>query len=159
LEFHNPVLPETERMPATGWTDALADAELDNFVVSFVELFNARDWEAMSGLFAPDAVSGFFDGRTRDEVISGMIDLVSRTPMLLVTRGDIGPEPVAAAWVLDETSGFEQVGYFTFGLSGGEEPLLDTVEYVEEIADPEAAVLEPPDPADREEWIRWLSLE
>jgi len=150
MEWHDP----------PRWRDVLENPVLDNFVVQFVELFNARDWEAISELFAPDAVSGLFDGRSREEVISSMIDLVSRVPTLLLTRGDVGSEPIAAAWLIDEMGNYEQAGYFTFGLTDDhEEPLLESVDYVEEVPDPEGVVLELPDRADREEWISYLPLD
>lgn len=158
--------PSAEDSEATGendegegtvaWRAAVENAALDDVLVDFVDLFNARDWEGMTDLLAADVESGFFGNVTRADLIDALNDLILRYASLVVTRGDIGAQPVAAAWLLDQgTNGYDPVGYFTIALADGDDPRIGTVDYVEEVPDDEDVVLEVPDSGERNEWEDW----
>lgn len=134
--------------------------ELDNTLVGYVETFNARDWEGVSDLLAEDVTSEFFGASKAEELIDGMTDLILRYPTLVVTRGDLGRDPIAAAWLLDqELNRYGLVGYFRFELDDSDEPLIENLEYIMEIPDTPNAVLEPPEVSDIAEWDDWSLAE
>jgi hypothetical protein len=128
----------------------------DNSLVGFVEAFNARDWEEVSDLLAEDVTSDFFQATTAEDLIEGMIDLMLRYPTLMVTRGDLGHDPVAAAWLLDQDlERYGLVGYFRIELDDNEEPLIANLEYIEEVPNTPDAVFEPPEGTEIDEWEDW----
>jgi hypothetical protein len=134
--------------------------ELDNTLVGYVETFNARDWEGVTDLLAEDVTSEFFEASTAEELIDGMTDLILRYPTLIVTRGDLGHDPIAAAWLLDqELNRYGLVGYFRFELDDGDEPLIEILEYIEEVPDTPNAVFEPPEASEIAEWEDWSLAE
>ncbi len=160
----DPVSQIDEDIAATE-DDALAPTEplvpsyavdRDNSLVGFVETFNARDWEGVSDLLAEDVTSDFFQATTAEDLIEGMIDLMLRYPTLVVTRGDLGHDPVAAAWLLDqELERYGLVGYFRIELDEGDEPLIANLEYIEEVPDTPDAVFESPEGTEIDEWENW----
>ncbi|MEX1091693.1 MAG: hypothetical protein WEF28_00920 [Acidimicrobiia bacterium] len=128
----------------------------DNSLVGFVERFNARDWEGVSDLLAEDVTSDFFQATTAEDLIEGMIDLMLRYPTLVVTRGDLGHDPVAAAWLLDQDlERYGLVGYFRIELDDNDEPLIANLEYIEEVPNTPDAVFEPPESTEIDEWEDW----
>ncbi len=128
----------------------------DNQLVGFVERFNARDWEGVSDLLAEDVTSDFFQATTAEDLIEGMIDLMLRYPTLVVTRGDLGHDPVAAAWLLDQDlERYGLVGYFRIEVDEGDEPLIANLEYIEEVPDTPNAVFESPEGTEIDEWEDW----
>lgn len=151
--------PTGEPSPTTPLPESY-NVELDNTLVGYVETFNARDWEGVSDLLAEDATSEFFQAANAEELVEGMTELLLRYPTLVVTRGDLGNDPVAAAWLLDqELNRYGLVGYFRFELDDGDEPLIENLEYIEEVPDTANAVLEPPEAADIAEWEDWSLAE
>jgi hypothetical protein len=140
-------------------TEPLAESytvHLDDALVGFVDAFNARDWEGVSDLLAEDVTSQFFQATNAEDLVEGTTDLMSRYPTLVVTRGDLGHEPVAAAWLLDQDlNRYGLVGYFRIELDESDEPLIGNLEYVEEVPDNPEAVLEPPEVAEIAEWEDW----
>jgi hypothetical protein len=130
--------------------------DLDNTLVAYVETFNARDWEGVSDLLAADVTSEFFQAANAAELIEGMTDLILRYPTLVVTRGDLGHDPIAAGWLLDqELNRYGLVGYFRFELDDGDEPVISNLEYIEELPDTTDAVLEQPEAFEIAEWEDW----
>ncbi|MGF1617351.1 MAG: hypothetical protein ACFCU2_06020 [Acidimicrobiia bacterium] len=128
----------------------------DNSLVGFVERFNARDWEGVSDLLAEDVTSDFFQATTAEDLIEGMIDLMLRYPTLVVTRGDLGHDPVAAAWLLDQDlERYGLVGYFRVEIDESDEPLIANLEYIEEVPDTPNAVFESPEGTEIDEWEDW----
>lgn len=144
-------------------TDPLAlsySVDRDNSLVGFVETFNARDWEGVSDLLAEDVTSDFFQATTAEDLIEGMIDLMLRYPTLVVTRGDLGHDPVAAAWLLDQDLGrYGLVGYFRIEVDESDEPLIANLEYIEEVPDTPEAVFEAPESTEIDEWEDWSLAE
>ncbi len=140
----------TEPLPASYSVDR------DNSLVGFVERFNARDWEGVSDLLAEDVTSDFFQATTAEDLIEGMIDLMLRYPTLMVNRGDLGHDPVAAAWLLDQDlERYGLVGYFRVEVDEGDEPLIANLEYIEEVPDTPEAVFEQPEGTEIDEWEDW----
>ena len=134
--------------------------DLDNSLVGFVEAFNARDWEGVSDLLAEDVTSDFFQATAAADLIEGMIDLMLRYPTLVVTRGDLGHDPVAAAWLLDQDlERYGLVGYFRIEIDESDEPLIANLEYIEEVPDTPEAVFEPPEGTEIDEWEDWSLAE
>ena len=128
----------------------------DNSLVGFVERFNARDWDGVSDLLAEDVTSDFFQATTAEDLIEGMIDLMLRYPTLVVTRGDLGHDPVAAAWLLDQDlERYGLVGYFRIEVDESDEPLIANLEYIEEVPDTPNAVFESPEGTEIDEWEDW----
>jgi len=134
--------------------------ELDNTLVGYVDSFNARDWDGITDLLAEDATSEFFQAANAEELVEGMTGLLLRYPTLVVTRGDLGNDPVAAAWLLDqELDRYGLVGYFRFELDDGDEPLIENLEYIEEVPVTPNAVFEPPEASEIAEWEDWSLAE
>lgn len=132
------------------------NALLDDVLVGFVDLFNARDSEALSEMLAADASSEFFQGSTREEILEGMTDLSLRYPTLVLTRGDLGSDPIAPAWLLDqEDDSYELVGFFRVAIDETDEPSIVSVDYIDEVPDTGEAILEPPEGSERNEWEDW----
>jgi hypothetical protein len=153
-------LAPTGKPSPTAPLPELYSVELNNTLVGYVETFNARDWEGVTDLLAEDATSEFFQAANAEDLIEGITDLVLRYPTLVVTRGDLGNDPVAAAWLLDqELDRYGLVGYFRFGLDDGDEPLIENLEYIEELPDTPNAVFEPPEASDIAEWDDWSLAE
>lgn len=133
------------------------DPDLDNLVVEFVDLFNARDMDALAELLASDAESSFLHESSRSGVIEGIEDVVFRRPDVVTTRGDLGTEPVAAVWFLDaESDRYRLCGFFTIDLAEGETPLIGRIDLVEELPDDDL-VVETPDDSERPEWEDWTA--
>lgn len=132
-------------------------AALDDLVVGFIELFNARDWDGLSDYLSPDVVSEFFQGATPEEVGEGLNDFTLRYPSVVATRGDLGDEPIAAVWLLDqEDDDYDAMGYFRIEMDDdSEEPAIVTLDYVEEVPNSEDVVLESPEGTERAEWEDW----
>lgn len=135
--------------------EAVTDPDLDNAVIEFVDVFNARDFDGLVELFAPGAEAFFLGESTSDGIASALADMVFRYPNLVVTRGDIGLSPVVPAWLLDpDTDGYRFAGLFTFELFDKADGLIGRLEYVEGDPD-EDAVFEIPDDSERAEWDDW----
>lgn len=132
------------------------DPELDDAVVSFVELLNARDMEALAEMLAEDAEAMFLGETSPSGVIESLEDLVFRHPDLVVTRGDLGPEPVVAVWLLDaDTDHYRFAGIITLELAetGG---LIRCLQHIEE-PPADDLVVEVPDDSERPEWEDWAA--
>lgn len=132
--------------------DTGADPVAESTLVEFVERFNARDVDGLEELIADDAEAELLSARGRDDLAEGFMELWERYPSLLLTRGDVDDEPVAAAWVADtEREDFDLVGVlrFVWDDSGERISRVDLVEA------PDETVLERPDPAELPEWADW----
>lgn len=130
-----------------------ADPELDALVVEFVECFNAGDSEAIADLLAPGAESGFLAAGSPAALVEGLADLAERHPGILLTRAELGPEPVAAVWVPDpETEDYDLLGVFRFERTDTPEAAILGLELTEPDGD---LIAERPDRADLSEWDDW----
>ena len=74
------------------------EANLDEFV----DYFNARDLEAIRELLDGEVSAPFFGGNGHDSVMQGVGELVLGYPGIVVTRGELGEEPVVVAWIPGE---------------------------------------------------------
>lgn len=149
-EAEDEVMDSTDLEP-----QPVADTDLDNAVIEFVDVFNARDFDGLVELFAPGAEAFFLGESTADGIASALADMVFRNPSLVVTRGDIGLSPVAPAWLLDpETDRYRFAGLFTVELFDEAGGLIGRLEYAEGEPD-EDAVFEIPDDSERAEWEDW----
>lgn len=139
---------------------SMDNAELDNVLDEFVDVVNARDLEGLDQLLAPEAEAGFLGEFSESGVLDGFNDLFLRYPSLMVTRGDIGVEPIVVAWLFNqEADRFDPVGYFTLEVSDSEETQILRVEYGEELPDSDQLVVETPARSDLQEWDDWSEHE
>jgi hypothetical protein len=150
------VLHEEDEQAMFGTADdeplPITDPELDNAVVEFVDLLNARDIDALAELFAADAEASSLGEASAEGIIDALAAMVWREPDLVVTRGDMGIIPVAPAWILDpDTDRYQLAGLFKFELSDQAEGMIGRLEYVGEDT-LEDAVFEVPDDSERAEW-------
>lgn len=130
----------------SGEADRIENAAADNVLDSFIELVNARDFEAVCDLMAEDAEAPFLDATTAAGIAEGLGDLVLRYPTLVLTRGELGTEPIVATWIFHQDhDAYGLAGYFTAGWSDGDEPLIERLEYVEEFDDPDDLLVEAPE--------------
>lgn len=150
--------PDEPRDEATGGSDMAStalDPDLDNVLVEFVELVNARDMDGLAELLAPEAEAAFLGELSPTGLIDGLGDLIFRHPDLVVTRGDLGPEPIAAVWLLDaDADHYRFAGMFTLELSDVANGMIGRIDYVEEPPDGDL-VVEVPDDSERPEWEDW----
>jgi hypothetical protein len=138
----------------------IANADLDNTLDEFVDVLNGRNLDSLSDLLAPDAEASFLGESSRAGVVDGLNDLILRYPTLLVTRGDIGLDPIVAVWLFDrEADRFDPFGYFTLQTTESGEGLIQRVVYGEELPDNEDVVVETPDRSDLPEWEDWSKLD
>ncbi|HSJ26761.1 MAG TPA: nuclear transport factor 2 family protein [Acidimicrobiia bacterium] len=132
------------------------DADLDNVIVEFVDLVNARDLDSLSELLAPDVDADFLGTGAREHVVEALHDLTLRQPDLVVTRGDRGTTPLVAAWLLDaDADEYRFAGVFEIELAD-DEPLIGRLVYIEE-PPVDDLVLELPDVSERPEWEDWAA--
>lgn len=133
---------------------AVADPDLENLVVTFVECLTARDFEGVDELLAEAVEANLLSAHDRADAIAALEELVERHPSLVLTRGEMGEEPVAGAWVADsETGDYDLLGILRFGISDGADPLIERIDLV----DPEGEdlLLEEPEPEEVAEWEDW----
>lgn len=141
-------------------TRRIDNAEMDDVLDELVDVLNGRDLDGLSELLAADAEAGFLGESSRDGVVDGFNDLFLRYPTLLVTRGDLGSDPIVAVWLFDrEADRFDPFGYLAFEMSDKEECLLQRVEYVDELPDSEDLVIETPERSELAEWEDWSELD
>ena len=84
------------------------DMAADDFRDLVVESVNARDPDLLSLAVA-----------TLPHTLVDRLGLLSeRQPRLMLTRGEVNAEPVAAVWLPDRNERYVQVGYLEFDLAG-----------------------------------------
>lgn len=136
------------------------NAELDNILDEFVDVLNGRDPDGLSELLAADVETGFLGESSRDGVVDGFNDLFLRYPTLMVTRGEIGSDPIVAVWIFDrEADLFDPFGYMTLETSDDEEALIQRIDYIDELPDSEDVVVEVPERSELGEWEDWSELD
>lgn len=136
------------------------NAELDNVLDAFVDMLNGRDFDGLEGLLGSDVESEFLGAMSREGVVDGLSDLVLRYPTLLLTRGDLGSEPIVVLWTFDfDGDRFERFGYLTLEMSDAGQGLIQRISYVEDLSDAEDLVVESPDRSDLPEWDDWSQLD
>jgi hypothetical protein len=135
------------------------NAELDNALDAFVDVVNGRDFDGLEGLLESDAESEFLGAMSREGIIDGFSDLVLRYPTLLLTRGDLGSEPIVVLWTFDfDGDRFERFGYMTLDMSESEQGLIQRISYIDELTNDDL-VVESPDRSDLPEWDDWSELD
>ena len=139
---------------------APVDPAGENAVDELVDYFNARDFDAVGALFDPDVSSTWLEVTGRDGLVSALADVALRNPGLVLTRGELGDEPVAVAWVPGEEHGYQRMGYFTFAYSDDDgESSIEHIEYDEGTDTPDGLLAEEPDPDDMQEGTEWREWE
>jgi hypothetical protein len=129
------------------------DSDLENAVVEFVDVFNARDMESLTELLAPHAECTFLAAHSAAAIIDGVEDLILRQPDLVLTRGELDDEPLAGAWLLDaDADRYRLTGVFTFSVD--DDGLIDCISFRDEAADGDL-LLEEPETSERPEWEDW----
>jgi hypothetical protein len=129
---------------------------LDATVDAFVDLFNARDLDGLADLFAADTEAPFLGEASRDGVCEGLGDMLLRYPGLTVTRGELGPQPIAAAWLFDqEQQRYDLMGYFTVEVADADPERIERLDFVEEPDDPDDLMVEVPERTELSEWEDW----
>lgn len=123
---------------------ATEDSGAENVLDEFVDLFNARDLDALASLVSEDLDAEFLKVAGREGAMQALENLFIRQPFTVATRGELGLEPIAALWqpTGEDGSGYVVVGYLVFECSDEDEPLITRVEYFEELED---VLLEEPD--------------
>lgn len=138
----------------------IANADLDNTLDEFIERVNARDLDDLSELLAPDAEADFLGEMNSDGIIDGLEDLTLRYPTLVVTRGDLGREPIVVAWLFDQGEDrYDLVGYFTVEPAPPNDGLIQRLAYIEELPETDELVVETPDKVELQEWEDWSTFE
>ena len=137
------------------------EASLDEVV----DYFNARDLDPIRDLLDREVTAPFFGGNGPDTVMQGVGELVLAYPGIIVTRGELGDEPVVVAWIPGQGRVYRRMGYFRFtftedGERGDDvdsvegEVKIEHIDYSDEIDDG-SLLVEEPDPADMAEWESW----
>lgn len=136
------------------------NAELDNALDEFVDMVNGRDLDGLLELLASDVRADYLGEASPEGVIAGFNDLLLRNPALLLTRADLGDEPLVAVWVFDlEADRFDPMGYMTLEMSEDQPNLIQRIEYVEELGDTDGLVIETPERTDLPEWDEWSEVD
>lgn len=139
-------------------------AELEVLIDAFVECFNARDLEGLTGLLASDVE---LPGLGADGAIAALVRCWDARPNAMLSRGLLSDEPdtdgwwsqpVALQWDLDEAGGWRRSALLAFahddGPDGGS---IGLVEYVGDVAIMDEVVADPPErdiPAGSS-WAQW----
>ena len=141
------------------WDDEdrrIENAELDNVTDEFVDLVNGRDLDGLSDLLAEEVEAEFLGATSRGEALEGLGDLFLRYPTLLVTRADLGSEPIVALWTFDhQADRFDKFGFLFFELADDADGQVVRIIYAEDLPDDDEAVIEIPDRGDLPEWEEW----
>ncbi len=128
--------------------------EIDNVLDELVECLNARDFDRVGPLLDSEAQAPFLGAGSGPDIEEGLSDLLLRDPGLVMTRGDLGLEPIVVAWRYDtETGRYETAGYLAVALT--DDSLISQIDYVEDIDDPDDLVVEAPDASELPEWEDW----
>jgi hypothetical protein len=139
------------------------NAVIDNVLDEFVELVNARDMEGLGELLASDAEAIFLGESSREGLVDGFSDLFLRNPTFLVTRGDLGVDPIVGVWTFDfEADRFDLIGYMVLEMSESDDGLLGRISYiddVDELTGSDDLVVESPDRSELPEWEDWSELD
>jgi hypothetical protein len=136
------------------------NAELDNALDAFVDVVNGRDLDGLGELLGSDVEAEFLAALSREGILDGLSDLFLRYPTLLFTRGDVGSDPIVAAWTFDfDGDRFEPFGYITLEMSDSEPGRIQRISYVEELSADKDLVVESPDRSDLGEWDDWSELD
>ncbi len=139
--------------------DVGTDASGENAIDELVDYFNARDFEALAELLAPDVTSDFLDLAGRAGITENLAELAIRNPGLVLTRGELGTEPVAVAWTPGEVHDYRMLGFLTFTFSEEAEALIDHLQYDDRPEDADELLAEEPDPDDMAEGGEWQEWE
>jgi len=150
----NPSLEEAGPEDDPAWS--IASADVDNVLDELVDLVNGRDLDGLGEVLSPDATADFLGATSGESIIDGLSEMVLRNPTLIVTRGELGPDPVVAVWLFDEEAhGYDLIGYFSVELTENDDRLIQRMEYIEELPDSGRLTVETPDRVDLPEWDDW----
>lgn len=134
------------------------DHTAEDVVAEFIDRFNARDWDALAELVAPEATAEIGGPVAPGAVVEVLAEMSMERPGLILTQGTLGEgEPVAVAWVANGDEGpWARVGWFAFSFRDGEEfPVVEFIDYGDAEDDEVDLVYQEPDPAEIPEWIDW----
>lgn len=132
------------------WAPA-SDAEGESIVDEFIEYFNARDLDGIAGLLAEDVQAELVHvNGSVAAVLEGIEDLFLREPSVVLTRGELGSEPVAAVW---HPAGdrYVAVALLAFSFTEGEGEAIERIDLID-VLDQEDLLLEEPDGSELAEW-------
>ena len=136
-----------------GEVERIQNAAIDNVLDEFVDLVNARDFDGVTELFATDVEAPFLSASSAQDISDGLNDLLLRYPTMVLTRGELGDDPVIGTWLYrQDHDEYALAGYLTVLATDEEEPLIERIELVDELDDAEDLVVERPDPEDIAEW-------
>jgi hypothetical protein len=144
---------ETADGSTEGEVERLENAAIDNVLDEFVDLVNARDFDAVLELCIAEVEAPFLDAGSAADVADGLADLVLRYPTMILTRGELGDDPVIGVWIFRQgEDAYGLAGYLTALLTDDDEPLIERLELVDELDDEEDLVVETPDADEIPEW-------
>ncbi len=139
---------------------AQVDPAGENAIDELVDYFNARDFESVGALLDPGVSSAWLEVTGRDAVAAALMDLALRNPGVVLTRGELGQEPVAVAWVPGEEHGYRRMGYLTFAYADGDgDAPIEHIDYDDGTSPPAGLLAEEPDPDDMPEGTEWREWE
>ncbi len=132
----------------------------ENALDELVDYFNARDFDSVGTLFDADVSFPWLEVTGRDGTVSALVDLTLRNPGLVLTRGELGQEPVLVAWVPGEVHKYRRMGFFTAAYSDGDgETLIEHLEYDDSAESVAELLVEEPDADDMAEGTEWREWE
>ncbi len=139
-------------------------ADPEGVLVALVEFFNARDFEGFQELLADDAECPHFEAHGAEAVARAFADTALHYPGILMTRGEIGEEPVTVLHTPAREPGvhgrqegtFRRMGVFSFTFVDGEESLIEHIGYDDDPDPLENLLAEEPDPGDLPEGVDWM---
>ena len=122
----------------------------------FVDLVNAGDFEGLGELLHPEVSSEFLGRSGPGDVIAALEETLLRNPGVVFTRGELGDEPIAVAWAVQD-DGYRRLGLVLFTYADGDdgETLIDGLAYEDREVDPDLLLAEEPDIEDADEGNRW----
>lgn len=120
----------------------------------FIDYFNARDLDGISELFDEDVTSGFLGASGPQGLVQALADMLMQQPALVLTRGELGLEPVAVAWIPNGAE-YSRMGFLAFTLNQASDGSA-IIEHLEHSQDEEPGLLaEQPDAGEMAEWEDW----
>lgn len=146
--------PEAE--PEAEQDDALGDPELAELRDAFVEAWNDRNIERLLSLVVDDVDCPDVPGEGAVELADEVQGIWERSPGAILTRGSLGDESCAVAWLPDEDACWSRAALLCFDSAQGQITLVAVPD------DPDAlARTESSEPAGDEldAWLDWAEWE
>jgi len=123
--------------PARAEEVDMPDPRADEVRDMVVEAVNAKD---------PDMFGAVNTVSVPESLVDRVLTVMERWPRLMLSRGEMGPDPVAIVWLPDEDDRYAQVAYLEFDVESGSARM----EVVDDV--PPELIAEPPTGMELAEW-------